>query len=101
MNLMQYRIIETPEFEKWISKNKDLIFQSALYMRLERIKSGHFGDHKQLSEHLFELRFFIGPGYRVYYALENDVILLLGSNKKQQNKAINAAKELFKQYNKE
>lgn len=27
--------------------------------------NGHFGDHKQLDEKLYELRLFYGPGYPV------------------------------------
>lgn len=100
---MRYKIETLPEFEKWIRKNKDYDFQIAFLKRLERIKNGNFGDVKKLDEFLFELRFFIGPGYRVYYAiLDNEIVLLVGGGKKDsQQKDIARAKVLLEQYSKE
>ena len=36
--------------------------------RLERVKSGNFGDYKNLGEGLFELRIHSGVGFRIYFA---------------------------------
>jgi probable addiction module killer protein len=60
------------------------------------IAQGHFGDYKQISNNVFELRFFFGPGYRVYYTIQNDkvVILLNGGDKGSQNKDIESAQSL-------
>lgn len=42
---------------------------------------------------LYELRFNIGSGYRVYYTIEDDIIVLLinGGDKKTQSKDIQRA----------
>lgn len=66
-------------------------------MRFDRLKDGNFGDYKQLDEYLYELRFNFGSGYRVYYTLENNVIVLLinGGDKKSQVKDIKMAKEII------
>lgn len=64
-----------------------------ILLRLDRLKDGNFGDHKQLSAELFELRFRVGSGYRIYYTIENDIIILLinGGDKKSQTKDIKLA----------
>ena len=39
---------------------------------------GNFGDHKSVGDGVMELRMTFGSGYRLYYALDgNDIILLL------------------------
>jgi putative addiction module killer protein len=58
-------------------------------------KNGNFGDCKQIGKELYELRFFFGPGYRVYYTIKNKsvVILLVGGGKASQTKNIEKAKK--------
>ena len=48
----------------------------------------NFGDSKKLSEDISELRFTFGKGYRVYYTVENNKIILLinGGDKTKQSK---------------
>jgi putative addiction module killer protein len=49
--------------------------------------AGNFGDHKPLSDGVWELRIDHGPGYRVYYAQANLRVLLLlvaGDKRRQQ-----------------
>lgn len=68
--------------------------------RITRFEDGHFGDHKNLGDKVFEARIFIGPGYRVYFAIhKGEVILLLtGGDKSTQKKDVRKAKEFFKEY---
>ena len=69
--------------------------------RLDRITMGNFGDHKQIDGNLFELRFFFGSGYRVYFGKDGDtlVVLLCGGDKSSQSKDIESAKRLWRYYN--
>lgn len=62
--------------------------------RLERIYDNNFGDYKQISSDLYELRFFFGKGYRIYYTIKNDIIVILLSagDKSSQQKDITTAK---------
>ena len=39
------------------------------------VSNGHFGDHKQLDEKLYELRLFYGPGYPVYYTINGGTLV--------------------------
>ena len=66
--------------------------------RLERIYDDNFGDFKQLAPNLYELRFSFGKGYRIYYTIKNNIIVLLLSagNKQRQDKDIEIAKEYLK-----
>jgi len=67
--------------------------------RLERIYDGNFGDFKQIENNLYELKFKLGKGYRIYYTIQgNKIILLLNAgDKSQQSKDILKAKEYLKE----
>lgn len=93
-----YKIKTTSEFIKWLSKIKDPIFRVQLNQRISRIKQGNFGLNKRLSENIFELKFSSAKGYRVYYIIENDVLLLFGGVKDTQSKDIKFVKQLLKKY---
>ena len=62
-------------------------------MRVNRIAAGNFGDCKPLRDGVQELRIDHGPGYRVYLSRQGPVLVLLlcGSNKRDQNRAIKQA----------
>lgn len=74
--------------------------QVRIDVRLDRVSLGNFGDRKSVGNGVYELRFFFGPGYRVYYALAGKqiVLLLAGGEKKGQVKDIKLAQTLWKQY---
>ena len=44
---------------------------------LERIYDENFGDYKQIVPNLYELRFFFEKGYRIYYTIQNDAVVIL------------------------
>ncbi len=66
--------------------------------RLIRIQSGNFGDYKNIDNELNELRLKFGSGYRIYYTIhKNEIIILLtGGNKSTQQKDISKAGEYIK-----
>ena len=61
--------------------------------RLERLYDDNFGDYKQITSNLYELRFFFGKGYRIYYTIENNIVVLLlyAGDKSNQQKDIKIA----------
>lgn len=93
-----YIIQKTNVFDKWLSKLKDKSARSRILIRLKRIENGNFGDVKDVGDKIEELRFFQGPGYRVYFTRRgNQIILLLnGGDKSTQSKDILKAKEFLK-----
>ena len=61
------------------------------------IENGSFGDHKVINQGLNELRFFFGSGYRIYYTIKGDrvVLLLSGGDKSSQSRDIKAARKIL------
>ena len=90
---MEYEIVTTNIFDEWLTNLKDIKFKARILARIDRVQAGNFGDCKHIESNLYELRFFFGPGFRVYYTMRgNTVILLLnGGNKATQNKDIKRA----------
>lgn len=65
-----------------------------------RFEKGNLGDHKQITDGLYEARFMFPPGYRLYFGVDarKTVVLLNGGRKDTQKKDIKASKELWNQY---
>lgn len=87
-------------FYGWLSKIKDKQTKMRILHRIERLQQGNFGDCKSLGGNLYELRFFFGSGYRVYFGKEGTTILILlcGGDKSSQQKDINLAKVYLKDH---
>jgi putative addiction module killer protein/probable addiction module antidote protein len=95
---MNYEIRQGLEFSKWFEKVKDKSVKIKFLARLARVENGNFGDHKNISQNLFELKFHFSPGYRIYYTIQNDVVVLLlaGGDKSSQKKDIKKALTLLR-----
>jgi putative addiction module killer protein len=91
-----YRVERTEEFESWLDGLRDRTAQKRVAMRVRRIESGLLGDWKSLSDGVSEMRVDYGPGYRLYFTMREQVIVILlcGSEKRDQDRAIKLAKEL-------
>ena len=61
---------------------------------------GTFGDHKPVGHGVHELRIPTGSGYRIYYARDGDVVILLltGGNKSTQSADIQTAIRYFMEW---
>jgi len=98
-----YDIKQTPRFSRWLTKLKDLQGKIAIACKVERMRKGNFGDYKSVGDNVAELRITKGPGYRVYYTIKEDkiIILLVGRDKSSQQKDIQTAKSMAKEYDNE
>ncbi len=80
-------------FEEWLNALKDASGRARIRARLARVQAGNFGDCKPVRDGVQELRIDHGPGYRVFLSRQGPmvVILLCGSDKTGQDKAIKQA----------
>lgn len=87
-------------FLEYLESMRDLSAKVRIVRRLDRIALGNLGDHKRLSECIWELRIDVGKGYRVYYSMENKkiVLLLCCGSKTSQSKDIVQAMQYKEDY---
>jgi putative addiction module killer protein len=52
---------QTEEFSAWLRRLKDAKAKARIAARIERIKFGNLGDHKNLGGGLMEIRVDFGP----------------------------------------
>jgi len=88
-------------FHSWLVRKIDGNARGAVRSRLRRIEEhGNYRDCEPVGEGVFELRIDKGPGYRVYFGIDgDDVILLSGGDKSSQASDIKKAKERWRDYN--
>ena len=68
---------------------------------LIRMAHGNLSSTKGAGGGIFESRIDFGPGYRIYFGRDGDalIILLGGGTKKRQQRDIETARGLWRQYN--
>ena len=90
---------QTPAFAEWLGALRDLRAIARIDARIGRLRQGNFGDVKSVGGGVSELRVHHGPGYRVYFAMQGEsvVILLCGGDKDRQPQDIERAKTLAAQ----
>ncbi|NOR69959.1 MAG: type II toxin-antitoxin system RelE/ParE family toxin [Methylomarinum sp.] len=93
---MKYEIVTTSIFTKWMKKLKDRQAVKAIAMRMDRAILGNLGDINPVGQGVSEMRIFVGKGYRVYFVIRNNelVVLLCGGDKSSQQEDIEQAKKL-------
>lgn len=89
------KVIETEEFADWLGGLKDVVARRAIVKRLVRLAAtDHFGDVAPVGDGVSEMRFHQGPGYRVYYTMQDGTVVLCGGDKGSQVKDIAKAKSM-------
>lgn len=87
----------TPEdrdvYQEWLECLADRHAKARVMTRVERLRSGNFGECRPLDSGVWELKIDWGPGYRVYYAQAGQrlVLLLVGGDKRKQASDIKTA----------
>jgi len=64
-------------FIEWLESLEDKTIRYRIKERLDRVALGNLGDHKFISDGVYELRLVFGSGYRIYYGNEGKEIILL------------------------
>lgn len=93
-----FEVRQTAVFSKWIKGLRDRKAAEIVARRIVRVQSGLMGDVK-FFDGIGELRIDYGPGYRVYFARQGKVliILLCGGDKNSQKRDIVKAREMAKE----
>jgi putative addiction module killer protein len=87
---------QTAIFEAWLSNLRDQRAVARITVRIARFRTGNLGDVKAVGGGVSEAKIDYGPGYRLYFAIRNGVvvILLCGGDKNSQRRDIAMAKRL-------
>ena len=82
-SLVEYVEDEKSYFAEWFT-GLDAAPAARIDRYVRRMESGNFGDSKSVGKGVRELRIDLGPGYRVYYGIdEGRIVLLLGGGTKR------------------
>jgi putative addiction module killer protein len=89
---------ESP-FVDWFA-GLEVVTRARVARVLARLEQGNFSNVKSVGEGVLELRIDFGPGFRVYFGRDGDilVILLTGGTKKRQQRDIDAARVYWQDY---
>lgn len=89
-------IRKTQLFADWLDNLRDIQARARILVRIERLAAGNPGDVQPVGDGVSEMRIHYGPGYRVYFAMRGQelVILLAGGDKSSQPKDIKTALRL-------
>jgi putative addiction module killer protein len=86
-------------FREWMGALTDGRVMAAIDARIARFRTGNFGDSKSIGEGASESGIDLGPGYRIYYGVDgDDIILLNGGHKASQTADIRDALSYWKSY---
>lgn len=86
-------------FSKWFDA-LDATAAAKVTTAIRRLELGNFSNVKSVGAGVFEYRIDFGPGYRVYFGKDGDVlvILLAGGTKKRQDRDIKVARDRWNDY---
>lgn len=90
-------------FIEWLESLRDQKVKQKIQLRIDRLSLGNPGHTNSVGEGVQELKIDYGPGFRVYFGMEGNtiVILLLGGEKSSQDDDIKKAKSYWKEYKEE
>ena len=80
--------------KEWLNTITDKLTSGIIFRRISAASTGQFGDHKSVGSGVFELRIHHGSGYRIYYGVYKDevILILIAGSKKTQTRDIEKAK---------
>ncbi len=86
----------TAEAQRWLNSLRDRAGRDRIISRVDRLKRGLVGDVQPVGEGVSELRVDHGPGYRVYFLRQGEllVVILCGGDKDSQARDVTRARAL-------
>ena len=107
MKRYEVEVYETEEgkapFQEWVDGIREKTARTLVNSQVRKAQLGNFGDWKSLTGAggICEMRISYGPGFRIYYFVvgQKVILLLSGSTKNNQDRTIAKAKEYLADYN--
>ncbi len=86
--------------KEWLSSVKDTLTQAILYKRIRQAGLGQFGKTRNVGDGVWELKIDYGPGYRVYYGIHGDelILILMAGSKRTQTTDIKKARTYWTEW---
>jgi putative addiction module killer protein len=87
-------------YKEWVEK-LPLLIHAKIDVYIRRLASGGTKKNiRSIGEGVFELKLNFGPGYRVYFGIKEEklIILLCGGDKGAQSRDIKQAKNYWRNY---
>ena len=86
-------------FAEWFA-DLDPVARAKVVRVIARMEQGNLANVKSVGEGVLEYKIDFGPGYRVYFGRDGDVliVLLTGGTKKRQQRDIKSAIALWADY---
>ena len=66
----------TQEFQAWLDALKDGRAKVRIAARLRQAGAGNLGDWKPIAGPISEMKIDVGPGYRLYFTRQGDVLII-------------------------
>jgi putative addiction module killer protein len=87
-------------FAEWLLRLKDRKGRAIILRRINQAEEGNFGSYRDLHDGLFELKIDFGPGYRIYFGIDGDslIVLICGGDKGGQQRDIFTARKYWADY---
>ena len=87
-------------FEQCMQSLRDRQTKARILTHIDRLRLGNFGDCESVGGGVYELRIHVGPGFRVYYGLQGEkiVLLLCGGDKSTQARDIESAQAYWREF---
>jgi putative addiction module killer protein len=94
-----FTVLQTQEFRDWMDRLRDVRARARIAARLRLAEAGNLGDWKSVGGEVSEMRIDFGPGYRLYFARRQAVliIMLAGGDKSSQTRDIKRAQRILKE----
>ncbi|MDP2600321.1 MAG: type II toxin-antitoxin system RelE/ParE family toxin [Deltaproteobacteria bacterium] len=98
------KLYRTPDgrspFEQWFFSLRDGRTRAKIRTCLDRVEAGNLGKYRSVGMGVYELKINFGPGYRIYFGMEQDdiILLLCGGDKNKQWSDIKRAQEYLESY---
>ena len=91
-----YTVLLSDQFDKWLTKLKDVRGKARILARIRSAELGNLGDVRSVGKGISEMRIHYGPGYSVYFTRRGKLVILLlvGGDKSSQKRDIKRAMAL-------